>query len=671
MPHLLDDNRVAFYREEVAGNDKFMTVSRFEKLVYRDFKIGRFDRSCFGNKALYNYDDLEQYIKDALVDPRQDKNVLDKYYRTKEARVVLTKYQLPDGSYLDLDYQDKIIINASVLQAAICLRYDVEKERKHKGLNMIGITEVLLNHTIDFQKTLKLKHQCQHTLPKSLKRFKQVLKDFEKLGYVCLISRKLGNSNSRKVTDETLAILKSLFVSDRSKPDPTEVHRRYSNFLSGKIEIVNNGTGELYNPNEFKKLSDSTVKKYLTSWSVMVGASLIRNGDRQKQMGLFKPYVKFEKTKYAGSLISIDDRQVAITMPDGKRIWLYVAIDVASEAYVCIVHCKTKEGIILNFYRQLVRNYADWTGTMPNGLECESSLNSQFLNTFLAEGAMFENVRIEANNARGKLIERNNRSMKTEIEKPQGNLQARPFARSESNQAGTHEIKPMHYDEIVRLCYKNYEDWNMLPHSVHAHLSRWEVFMQMQHPDLKPINYNAILPHLGQKTPTSCNVGSIRLRGGEYWLGENGKIVLGKKLIDLMKKVEGQDVIVYWLDDNDGGTLKALVYIGTQLICEAIQKPTYPRAVIERKPEHKEIIELVHSYISTIEAYGRRSKNEIERVTVINNTPIAPRTFTMPGQYRDKINTKPTGELLPEPEYLDYKQLSAQDFKKVPLKDRI
>lgn len=65
----------------------------------------------------------------------------------------------------------------------------------------------------------------------------------------------------------------------------------------------------------------------------------------------------------------------------------------------------------------MLRNYTEWGLNIPYELEAESSLNSSFTNTFLQNGYMFENVRIESNNARGKRIERYYKSLRYDVEK--------------------------------------------------------------------------------------------------------------------------------------------------------------------------------------------------------------------------------------------------------------
>lgn len=281
---------------------------------------------------------------------------------------------------------------------------------------------------------------------------------------------------------------------------------------------------------------------------------------------------------------------------------------------------------------------------------------------------MFEHVRIEANNARGKRIERYFRTLRYEIEKERDGWLARPFALSESNQPGADDMPALPYSTIVENALTDIETWNNQPHSVHTHLSRWQVFCKKQHPDLKPTNYAAILPYIGYKTQTSCNVGIIRLDRKEFLLGNNGKVSLGANLINLMKQVEGQKIDVYWLDDNQGAVFKALVYIDDQLICEALPKPTYNRAKIEQGPEDAAARTIMSAYVATIEGYGRRVKQSIEKVTVIDYRKAQFNDFVMPGLKKNETK-KESGGIMPSLPADDYDLLPAQSFVR-ELKDR-
>lgn len=420
--------------------------------------------------------------------------------------------------------------------------------------------------------------------------------------------------------------------------------------------MVDNATGELYDPKDFKPLSPATIANYLHKWVNKIGTFAIRSGNRQRFMGQFKPHHSLDRPRYAGSIISIDDRQPPFKSLDGKRVWFYNGIDLGSEAFTCWVYGETKEGIITEFYRQLVRNYHEWGFHLPHELEAEMSLNSSFVNTFLREGAMFQKVRIEANNARGKRIERYYGALRYEYEKEREGWLARPHALKESNQQGVDvtKVPTVPYEDIINGCLTDIERWNNAPHAVHTDKTRWQVFCEMQNPELQPTNYLAILPHIGYRTQTSVKAGIIRLQRQEFLLGVDGKVALSDQLIQLMSRVEGQNIDVYWLDDNNGEVMKALVYIGDQYICEAVQKPTYNRATIERTPQDENNRVIMSSYVASVEAFGRRVRQSIGSVTIIEQPKEEiPGAFRISGKRRIQPQVEREAVELPQIEDVD------------------
>jgi hypothetical protein len=627
--------------------------SNLQRYANKSYGIKKVCIGGNGRQMLIDFDSLSSEIRDAIGDPRKCDHILEKFYRIDgEAVIFFRDFRFEDGSALKQETQDRYLINASMIKALFALKFARETERISKGSSTRGIMATLCADSISFQATLKAKHNEQHTLPNNERKFKEALNAFEKEGYSSIISGKHKNKNALKVTDQTLTLLNSIFArSPLSKPTPTEVHHQYQAFINGHVQIISNETGELFNPADFKALSDRTVTKWLTEWASRIGTYAVRSGDRQKHLNQFKPYHSMKLPDYAGAILSIDDRQPPFKCLElkGGRIWFYNGLDVASDAFICAVHGDTKEGLILEFYRQLVRNYAEWGFNLPNELEAEASLNSSFTNTFLRPGAMFQKVHIEANNARAKIIERRFGDLRYRIEKKLEGWQARPHARRESNQAGPEKAKLLPYETIANGSIQAMVQYNNEPHPKHPQLSRWEYFCQNQHPNLQPTNYLSILPYIGHKTPSSCNLGFLRFRRTRDWvLGDNGKIATGDKLINLMRRVEGEKVDIYWLDGNDGLVIKALVFIGDEYICEAMPKPAYNRATIEQTTDDLINKELMNSYEATISAFGRRQKAGLERLTLIDNTPLPPQKFVMPGTKRLE-QPEPTGGLLPEP----------------------
>ena len=530
------------------------------------------------------------------------------------------------------------------MQAVIKLEQKRIEERIRMRGSLRGIMETLIYDVESFQHTLKVKYKTEHTLPTS-KRFKDALKDFKENSYYSLIKdpNGTGKQNARKVDERVEMIFNALFKNQIHKPTPTEVARNYDAFLNGYAQVFNEDTGELYNPKEFKTLSQATIINYINKWENRIATHHERSGDRQKFMGKYKPHHQLDLPKLAGELISIDDRQPPFVYnQNGDRMWFYLGLDVASRCFTTFVYGKTKEGLILDFYRQMVRNYTEWGFCLPYELECESSLNSSFKNNLLRPGAMFDAVRIEANNARGKYIERAFGTLRNNVEKQNLGWLARPHAKAEANQKRTDKKLIIPYDTLVNERLLDIEMSNNMPHPENKELTRWEYFQANQAPNLKPTNWAAILPVLGHKTQTSCHLGYINLQGRKRAIAENGKILTGEALIQQMKIIEGKDVDVYWLDANDGSVLKALVYYKDRLICEIMEMPRYNRASMNRTEADKEAQLLQSAYVASVEAFAKRKRNNIENINIIDNTPKTLNNgFKIPNLKRFELNEEP------------------------------
>lgn len=685
MPHTWNNILVVTKGELVPA---FYTSAALDKNLnrYKDksYGIKRARKGGGGHELLINYDSLPAEIQNAIPDHRKINHILERYYEEDgEAYTYYGNYRFDDLSYLKREHQEQYTVNASVLKAVIRLRMARVDERSSKGGSLRGnraipgkaglksVSKTIWEDAMSFNLALKVKHNVSHNLPESEKHFHRVLKDFETTGYDALVSGKHRNQNRRKVTDDILNLLENLFAGNRQKPSPTEVYRKYDAFINGGVDLIT-ADGEILQPGDFEQLSERTVTAYLNMWKSKIATHALRSGNRQVYMGKFTPYHSMHKGKYASSIISVDDRQPPFKMPDGNRVWFYLAKDLASDVFTTWVHGKTKEGILIDFYRQMVRNYAAWGLPLPLELEAEMSLNSSHTETFLKPGVMFQHVRIEANRARTKRIERDNKELRYNYEKDQEGWLARPNARQESNQAGPGEVKTRYYDDIVEMALDNIEKWNNKPHAKHKHMSRWQVFMNTQNPDLKPINYALILPYLGHKAETSCRLGIIKFNYNEHLIAIDGKIALGQKLLTLMDRLEGEDVTVYWLDDNDRMVLKAVVYIDGQLICEAMPKPVYYRAKAEQTEADLEAITIMSAYVATIEAYGKRRKKTVEPVLLIDNRKPQFDDFQMPGRKKWQPSDRLT-EILPdapEPEAIDFIDSIPTHSYQRPLTDR-
>lgn len=631
MPTFIDDILVVTKEELVPGyyrneNHLLVTLNRYKD---KPFGLKRYSRGGGrGKKLLILFDSLPKTIQDSIGDPRQLEHILLRYFTIDDEAVTVYDEYSDEAGGLDPEKKEEYILNASVLNAVIALREARIIEWQGKGRrSMAGLNRTLYADYSTFGEVMLRKFGKTHNLPNNESRFLDKLRKYEagsrEEGYLSFINKNRGNNNAGLRTERARILLESMFAHQNHKPTPAEIHQQYEAFLAGYVEVINNETGEIINPKEYGKLSQRSVSGFLNSWDSAVVTSRKRTGNRQIRLASFVPHEILEHPKFAGSIISVDDRQPPFAYKKATRMWFYNGIDLGSEAITTWVYGTTKEGIILEFYRQMVRNYAEWNLPLPNEIECESNLNASYREGFLKEGSMFKKVRIEANSARSKRCEGYWRPLRYIYEKKHEGWIARPFARSEANQVSTGKEIIVPYDQIVEQSLRDIETWNNTEHSIYKGKTRWEVFLEKQNPDNKnKINWRGILFTLGKMTETSVNMaGQIRFNNSFYMLGDGGTLVTGDKLINYMQLLAGKEIDIYWLDGNDGEVLCSLICLRGQqrIICEAVKQPVTARASIEETPEQKKNRELIARYRSTLEGYSQRRYHDIDKVTIIDH----------------------------------------------------
>jgi hypothetical protein len=604
---------------------ELITENGFNSKILRG-SIVRLRTGCLNTPMLVWFDTLPVRWQELLVNvfgeaqkARRQLTIEKNFVRDMGAFNFYSFYKFDDETSLSREKIDEYTLNASVLNA-IGKTFD-QRRRMRKELRgqVVDVWKTVADDSI------RLKEITGHTLPENERRLREKFNEYKNNGYKVLIHKGHRQANALVFDDDYVELVNNMFSGLEHKPTYAETARIYEGFINGYVEVINETTGEIYNPKDFRSVSVQTVYNHLSKWENKIGNYLSRSGNRQRWMHLFKPYHNLNKLEKAGAIVSIDDRQPPFHYDNkGNRVWFYCGVDVGSEAFTSWVYGTSKEGIIAEFYRQMVRNYAMWGLRLPYELECESALNSSYKDTLLQEGNMFERVRIEANNARGKVIERYWRQLRYGKEKQDSGWVARPFALSESNQSRTDAKKKIivPYDEIISRSLGHLQEWNNMEHSKIKGMSRWDVFLSTQHPGLMPINYHGILPYIGFTEKSSVRAGMINFRREKFLLGMDGVICTGDKLINLMKQVEGRDITIKYIDNNYGGVLKSYIYIDDRFVCEAVPQPGYRRAKIDQDEHDLINRELMSKYVMTIESFANRHKKGLDKLTIIDNRPV-------------------------------------------------
>lgn len=114
----------------------------------------------------------------------------------EKARVFFAQYELPDGSPLKEDKQQEYMVNASVLNKMLEMETMQRRQRAQRG----NRTPVSWENIV--AQCEQLRENYGHTLPKNAARLREKMRQYSREGYECLVSGKLGNSNTTKITGE-------------------------------------------------------------------------------------------------------------------------------------------------------------------------------------------------------------------------------------------------------------------------------------------------------------------------------------------------------------------------------------------------------------------------------------------------------------------------------------
>lgn len=590
--------------------------------------------------------------------PDSSFNALEEYFTMDaEARLFFVNFRHPEtGKALEPYQVNRYTINASVLKALIKLREAREALTRMKGNPRRDLKPGLANDAVAFNNVLKNKyHGAEHNLPKHPRKLADKMAEFKRTGYACLIDGRQNNPKA-KVTPEMVQLWNDMFAGRRHKPTHIEVANEYRVFLLGKKAVVNSDTGELYDPTcpHFVEVCERTVFNWLSETQNRAGVFKKRSGNRKGYMDEFTPSARMLRPT-PGSIISVDDFQPPFKWApgEGNRMWFYIAQDLGSEAITAWTFGESKEGIITEFYRQIARQYCRWGVKLPSEIECELSLNSSLTNTVLAPGVMFQKARILPNKPRAKKIERTIRELRLTYARKHPAFVARPDAADENYQSKPGKQQYISKDEIVQFELGVIQKWNNSLHpdqATYPNLTRWQVFKQHQNPKLLPTNWIAILLNLGHRTPTSMRRGRIRLQGRDCVVGFNGQVALGTDLINVWNEIEGEEVIVHWLDDDNGQVLKAAAYTHTgRFICEVLDDLPFHRAEIDKTEQCHINERLYYAYENTIESHSKRIAKSVNAVDVIDLEEPQQGEFQIPGLRRYETTEAPV-TILPNPD---------------------
>ena len=605
-----------------------MSVSNYKQMKKRgQINVVRAGKGL-GNYALVEVATLPQRFRDAIKEKygELEVNVLrewfGQHYRMdSKAREYFSRYRFEDGGSLPAEKVNEYTVNASVLEAIVSVVGDANVMRKAMHGTTVNWTEIV--SLISYYKA-----ETGHTLPMSAHRFRDTLKEFKEKGYETLISKKFRNQNTRKVSYKTERLILSL-DSLPERPYNTTVAEMYNMFVRGELVVADPETGEMFSPEDYvdKKgnplvLSEATIANYLnTPKNKALRAKL---HDTQWDFNNeYRPYHLRAHAVWALSKVSLDDRDLPRPMPNGNRVKAYYAYDVVSGCVVGKAYSRLKtRDLFIDCMRDMFRTLERNGMNTPMELEVEHHLVESYSDGLMKAGVVFPMVRwCNPGNSREKRAEHFNRAKKYGTEKQ---LQAgigRWWSKLEANRPkvekvydeknDTYKEKSYDYEELVADDLRSIEVYN---HELHPNqkmypgMTRWDVLVAKQNPDLRPWDRSYLLRYIGEKTSTTIRQNMYCTVNYEQWSLPSPEVI--EKLEPRNMKVDA-----YWLADGEGNVTEVYLWQGDEFICVCKKVARYNEATAEQTEADKAAYLEQAKYVAKFDKMMNEGK--IEKVVVM------------------------------------------------------
>ena len=198
------------------------------------------------------------------------------------ARQYYDKFRKPNGQPLESDTIFEYTNCASILNALKERKLEIEHNRKGYGLKRISKSD-MWSKLLELYTAKAIDYRCRQF--GNVRYFEKLFKRYLKDGYSALISGKIGNDNTRKVSRSMENLLLSLYRRT-DKPFIEQVYNDYVAFTNGEKEIFDRETGEVFNPEDFcdyegnpTEISVATVWNYLKDVVNFTSIYADRNGN--------------------------------------------------------------------------------------------------------------------------------------------------------------------------------------------------------------------------------------------------------------------------------------------------------------------------------------------------------------------------------------------------------
>lgn len=222
------------FEELTSGEEPIMAVGTLKSLQYRQRVAVTRRGSGEGNHALYVYDSLPTKYKEkweakygSPAEMERKNRLEQRIVEDEKAKEFFYGYT-KDGRSLPNEAIVEYIRNATIIHSLLLAKERAEMLQRALNNPKRNMWREVLSLSEE------LREVYPHTLPASESRLKDKIAKFQKMGYASLISGKLGNSNTQKITPEGEELLIALKRSQAPRYSIKDIHEEYNQRAADK-----------------------------------------------------------------------------------------------------------------------------------------------------------------------------------------------------------------------------------------------------------------------------------------------------------------------------------------------------------------------------------------------------------------------------------------------------
>lgn len=224
--------------ELIGGSDPIMKEGTLKSNVYRKNIIRVLRGGGEGRQALYSYDSIPKKYKEKFVekfgepaDVLRERELRETVKYDEKARAFFAEFTYEkNGEQVHLSYEliQEYTANASVLGELVKMKAERKAMMSALNARATEVWRVVLGNSE------LLRERYKHTLPESESRLKARMRAFEREGYVSVVSKKLGNMNTLKLTSEAIDVLIGWKRSHTPRYSTQQLFEKYNEYADFK-----------------------------------------------------------------------------------------------------------------------------------------------------------------------------------------------------------------------------------------------------------------------------------------------------------------------------------------------------------------------------------------------------------------------------------------------------